>query len=255
MHSIGPPHSTRIGTHNGGSRASHGSEPLTYRNGRVSVNELRGWYWGAAAKAARSGRFWSTVVDMPGSKRPTPEDAMSARRVLLGGLARDADVDELAGELAPLHPRNDTFPGEVLLRLAADALDWCGASRAEPLPLEGLRDRFLPEATFRGRERAKLQYAVLAVAAIHGGTEPDLLDEVAWWQTDDFWQYALYAAVAYIRAAAARAGVLVSQACQDLDERQDHPAHSADYSRCGDGPGRGCSDGADQLGYGSGRGS
>jgi hypothetical protein len=112
----------------------------------------------------------------------------------------------------------------VLLRLAADALDWCGASRAEPLPLEGLRDRFLPGATFRGRERAKLQYAVLAVAAIHGGTEPDLLEEVAWWQTDDFWQYALYAAVACIRAAATRAGVPVSQACQDLDERQGHPA-------------------------------
>jgi hypothetical protein len=112
----------------------------------------------------------------------------------------------------------------VLLRLAADALEWCGASRAEPLALEGLRDRFLPEATFRGRERAKLQYAVLAVAAIHGKTEPDLLDEVAWWQTDDFWQYALYAAVAYIRAAAARAGAPMSQACQELDERQGHPA-------------------------------
>jgi hypothetical protein len=43
---------------------------------------------------------------------------------------------------------------------------------------------------------------VLAAAALHGGTEPDLLDEVAWWQTDEFWQYALFAAVAFIRAAA-----------------------------------------------------
>jgi hypothetical protein len=108
----------------------------------------------------RKGRPQLTVLvyrrDMPGRKRPTAEDAMTARRVLLDGLARDAGVDELAGELAPLHPRNDTFPGEVLLRLAADALEWCGASRAEPLALEGLRDRFLPEGTFRGRERAKL---------------------------------------------------------------------------------------------------
>jgi hypothetical protein len=162
--------------------------------------------------------------DMPGRKRPTAEDAMTARRVLLDGLARGADIDELAGELAPLHPRNGTFPGGVLLRLAADALEWCGASRAEPLPLEGLRDRFLRGVTFRGRERARLQYAVLAVAAIHGGTEPDLLDEVAWWQADDFWQYALYAAVACIRAAATRAVVPVRQACQDLDEHQGHPA-------------------------------
>jgi hypothetical protein len=46
-----------------------------------------------------------------------------------------------------------------------------------------------------------------------------LLDEAAWWQTDDFWQYALYAAVAYIRAAAGRAGVPVRQACQELAQR------------------------------------
>ena len=118
---------------------------------------------------------------------------MTARRVLLDGLARDADIFELVSELAPLHPRDNTFPGEVFLRLAADALDWCGASRADPLPLEGLRERFLPECAFRGRENTKLQYAVLAAAALNGGTEPDLLDEVAWWQTDDFWRYALFA--------------------------------------------------------------
>ena len=38
----------------------------------------------------------------------------------------------------------------------------------------------------------------------------------AWWQTDDFWQYALYAAVAYIRAAASRTGATVRQVCQNL---------------------------------------
>ena len=77
---------------------------------------------------------------------------------------------------------------------------------------------------FRGRQNAKLQYAVLAAAAVHGGTEPDLLEEVAYWQTDDFWQYAMYAAVAYIRAAANRAGAPVRQACQDLNERSGHQA-------------------------------
>jgi hypothetical protein len=155
---------------------------------------------------------------MPGRNQPTLGDAVTARRVLIDGLARDAGIFELLGELAPLHPRNDTFPGEVFLRVAADALEWCGASRGDPLPLEGLRERFLPECTFRGRQNAKLQYAVLAAAAVHGGTEPDLLDEVASWQADDFWQYAMYAAVACIRAAASRAGVPVRQACQDLGE-------------------------------------
>ena len=148
---------------------------------------------------------------------------MTARRVLLDGLARDADIFELVSELAPLHPRDSTFPGEVFLRLAADALNWCRASRADPLPLEGLRERFLPERTFRGRQDTKLQYAVLAAAALHGGTEPDLLAEVAWWQTDDYWQHALFAAVAYIRAAASRAGLPARQACQDLRERPGHP--------------------------------
>jgi hypothetical protein len=178
----------------------------------------------AAAKGA--GRLMILVYcrAMPGRERPTPEDAITARRALLDGLARDADIFELMSGLAPLHPRNDTFPGEVFLRLAADALEWCGASRADPLPLEGLRERFLPEATFRGRQNARLQYAVLAAAAVHGGTEPDLLDEVASWQADDFWQYALYAVVAYIRAAASRAGVPVPQACQDLNEHPSHPA-------------------------------
>jgi hypothetical protein len=101
--------------------------------------------------------------------------------------------------IEPLNPRNDTLPGEVFLNLAADALESGGASRTEPPSLEGLRERFLPECAFRGRQNAKLQYAVRAAAAVHGGTEPDLLDKVAQWQADDFWQYATYAAVAYIR--------------------------------------------------------
>src|SRR5258705_4010191 len=98
---------------------------------------------------------------------------------------------------------------------------WTGAGPAglTPLLLEGLRERFLPERSFRGRQNNKLQFAVLAAAALHGGTEPDLLDEVAWWQTDDFWEYALFATVAYIRAAAHRAGVPMRQACPELAPR------------------------------------
>jgi hypothetical protein len=161
---------------------------------------------------------------MPARKRPIPEDTVTARQALPGGLARDAGIFELVSELAPLHPRDSTFPGEVFLHLAADVLDWCGASRSGPLALEGLRERFLPECTFRGRRDKKFRYAVLAAAALHGGTEPDLLDEVAWWQADDLWQYGLFAAAGYIRAAASRAGVPVRQACQDLAGRPGHPA-------------------------------
>jgi len=105
---------------------------------------------------------------------------VTARRALLDGLARDADIFELVSELAPLHPRDNTFPGEVFIRVAADALDWCGARRADPLPLEGLRERFLPECTFRGRRNTNFQCAVPAAAALRGGTEPDLLEQATW---------------------------------------------------------------------------
>ena len=81
----------------------------------------------------------------------------------------------------------------------------------------------MPERVFRGRQNSKFQYAVLAAAALQGGTEPDLLEEVTWWQADDFWQYALFAAVPYIRAAASRAGVPVRHACQDLAQRPGPP--------------------------------
>jgi hypothetical protein len=84
--------------------------------------------------------------DMPASKRPGPGDTVTARRVLLDGLARDDDIFELANELAPLHSRDNTFPGEVFLHLAGDALDWCRARRADPLPLEGYGSGSCPSA-------------------------------------------------------------------------------------------------------------
>jgi len=49
--------------------------------------------------------------------------------------------------------------------VAADVLDWCGPSRSEPLALEGMRERLLPELAFRGRQNKKLQFAFLAAAA------------------------------------------------------------------------------------------
>ena len=148
---------------------------------------------------------------------------MTARGMLLDGLARDADIFEELGALASLHPRNDTFPGEVFLRLAADALEWCRASPADPLPLGTTR-----AVPARGHLPRQAERQAPVRGAGRGScprrTELDLLDEVASWQADDFWQYAMYAAVAYIRAAASRAGIPMRLACQDLDERPGHLA-------------------------------
>jgi len=45
-----------------------------------------------------------------GHEGPEPKDTVTVRRVLLDGLAREADIFEQVNELAPLHPRTNTFP-------------------------------------------------------------------------------------------------------------------------------------------------
>ena len=61
-------------------------------------------------KAARRSLVLPYRRDMPFRKAPTPEDTVTARCVLLDGLAGDADIFELVSELAPLHSQDSTFP-------------------------------------------------------------------------------------------------------------------------------------------------
>ena len=152
-------------------------------------------------------------------KPPTEEDRREAMRRLLTGMAAGDDAIDLAASVTDLHPKNDTFPGEVFMELAADALEVANVGRDEPIPYEGLRETHLSECEFRGRENRKIQYAILTSASVRGGLEPDLLDEVTWWRTDDYWRYALYAAVALIRASATHAGVPVARLLEQLAER------------------------------------
>ena len=85
---------------------------------------------------------------------------------------------------------------------------------------QSLYSEFLPECEFRGRQNHKIQYAVLTSAALRGGLEPDLLGELYWWQTDDYWRYALYTAVALIRAGAQRQGITVAQLAEELADQR-----------------------------------
>lgn len=103
--------------------------------------------------------------------------------------------------------------------LGADALDVVGAARTEPIPYEGLRERFLPELEFRGKQNRKIQYAILTSASLRGGLEPDLLDEVVYWGEGAYWRYALYGAVALIRAGAERVGTPVAEFVDRLASR------------------------------------
>jgi hypothetical protein len=152
-------------------------------------------------------------------KGPADRDGAEAVRRLLSGLARGDDVFDLAAAIQELHPFHDTFPGEVFMRLAADALEVAGVGLDDPVPYAGLREKYLGECKFQRRDNRKIQFAILASASARGGIAPDLLDEVAWWQADDFWWYALAAAVAVIRACAGRMGLPAPAFVQQLSAR------------------------------------
>ena len=100
---------------------------------------------------------------------PTEEDRDEALRRLLSGLVAGDDVFELAASVADLHPKYNTLPGEVFMDLAADALEIADATRNDPIPYEGLREIYLPECEFRGRDNRRIQYAILTSAAVRGG--------------------------------------------------------------------------------------
>ena len=105
------------------------------------------------------------------------------------------------------------------MRLAAEVVADTVAAGAGPVDCEGLRERHLEEIRFRGRENRKFQFAVLSSAAVSGGLEPDLLDEVIWWGTDDFWRYALLAAISIVRASAEKREVSVEELFGELADR------------------------------------
>jgi hypothetical protein len=139
--------------------------------------------------------------------RPTDEDYVDAVRFVLLGLVSGEDLDLIMGRLDQLHLPNNTFPADVLLELAADAIAESGATQAEPVEYEGIRDRYLPEYGFRGKRAQHMShYAPMAAAMIRAGIYPDLLDEADGWGIEDMWRYAFYALVVYVRIAAERSG-------------------------------------------------
>jgi len=82
---------------------------------------------------------------MPARKRPVPEDTITARQTLLDGLAGVTDTFELLRELTPLHRKTTPSPARCSSNSPPTRWTGAGASRADPLPFEGLRERFLPE--------------------------------------------------------------------------------------------------------------
>jgi hypothetical protein len=162
-----------------------------------------------------------SVRTMARKAGPADEDYANAARPGLLGLMAGQHSDTIMEQLAALHPRNNTFPAEVLLELAAEAIEESGASPAEPIQYEGMRDRHLPEHPFRGKsQQHKRHYALMAAAMIRAGVYPDLLDEACGWGIDDMWECAFYALVLYGRVAAERTGRPLEEVATALAERR-----------------------------------
>ncbi len=73
----------------------------------------------------------------------------------------------------------------------------------------------LAEVEFRGKDHRRIQYAVLTAYAVHGGLDPDLLDEVTYW-IEQYWQFALFAAVAILRQCAGTSATSVESFVTEL---------------------------------------
>jgi hypothetical protein len=158
---------------------------------------------------------------MAAQHRPTDDDRREAIEIVLSGLGQRRDLGDIAAQLEPLHPRNNTFPGELLLDLAADALDIACASRESPVEFEGIRERYLPEAVAHSKaQHHKSKFALRAAAMIHGGVDPGLLDEVQWWRTDDLWFWSLEALAVYLRAAAERTDQSVASVARQIGSQR-----------------------------------
>ena len=154
------------------------------------------------------------------TKRPTDQDRIEALRRFLVALDAGRSAHDIVADVADLHVRHNTFPGEVFMELAADALELAEVERSHPVSYENLLATFLPEAEFKGKENRRIQYAILTAFAVRGGLEPDLLEEVTYW-IEQYWQYALLATVAILRASAAHREVPVSALLAELAARHD----------------------------------
>lgn len=154
-------------------------------------------------------------------RHPTEEDYANAVRTGLLGMTAGPAPDTIMEVLEGLHPQHNTFPGEVLLELAAEAIAESGTSPAEPIQYEGMRDRYLPEYHFRGKsQQHKSHYALMAAAMIRAGVYPDLLDEAYGWGIEDMWEYAFYALVLYGRVAAERTGRTPEEVAAAIAQRR-----------------------------------
>ncbi len=149
---------------------------------------------------------------------PTDDDQAEAIRRLLLGIRDGDNPFELIAAVADLHIRRNTFPGEVFLQLGAEALALAGIDHRHKIDHEHLLATHLPEVPVKGKDRKRVHYALMTTFAVHGGLEVDLLEEVTYW-IEEYWRYALFAAVAVLRICADHTNTPIAELADALAEK------------------------------------
>ena len=169
----------------------------------------------------RNDAYRSTVGHRDWAAASYARNRAEVVRSVLADLSSGQEFDAIMELLAVVHPENNTFPAEVLLEMAADAIEESGATPSHPIDYERIRENYLPERVFRGKvEHHRSHYALTAAAMIRGGVYPDLLGEVGWWHNDDLWFYAFFALVIYLRIAAERSERSFKEVARGLAARR-----------------------------------
>jgi hypothetical protein len=153
---------------------------------------------------------------------PTPGDRVEVARVALVAIAsgdRFVGAEELSERFGGfVFP----FPGDVLIELAADALDSSGATRSDPVSLTDVTEQYLRDQSLGGNTiRQKTRAAIELAVGLHGGILPDYDAVAGWWRVNDFAFHAFGACVVMVRVAAQRRGTSVDVVCQDLATGRD----------------------------------
>ncbi|MEQ1736210.1 MAG: hypothetical protein ABL886_07405 [Rhodoglobus sp.] len=126
----------------------------------------------------------------------------------------DVHLDELHDRVGEFFRGEPKSSARGLLELAASAFLACGASSADPLVLDDVAARYLPESPVRGNaEHQKRRYALTAAVLIAAGVEPE---GTSWWRVNDLWSHAFDAVVVYVRAASERHQLPVATICTAL---------------------------------------
>jgi len=187
-------------------------------SGHGEVADLSGGEHGAQiARSVRSSQGVSLAsLDVPNLRpmaRAGDGHDVGIRSIVLDALIAGRPIDDIVDLLSPHHEHGSTSPASVLMELAADAY-LARSSRRDPLAVDGLAERMLPEDPARGNVgHSKRRHCAQRAIMIAAGAEPE---DTRWWSIDDLWRHALDAVIVFVRAAAERRTTTVEHVCKSL---------------------------------------